>query len=71
VSSYWVNFTKTGNPNGPSLPEWPRYVPDEPTVLRMDADAFSAVDLPFRERLELLGAAMDNDILVRKPRTSN
>ena len=68
VSSYWVNFTKTGNPNAPSLPEWPRYVADEPTVLRMDAGAFSTVDLPFRERLELMGAAMDNDILVRKPR---
>ncbi len=33
MSSYWVNFAATGNPNGDGLPEWLRYDPEKYNTL--------------------------------------
>ena len=32
MSSYWVNFAKSGNPNGPGLPSWPAFTNAESKV---------------------------------------
>ena len=32
ISSYWVNFAKSGDPNGPGLPPWPAFTNTESKV---------------------------------------
>jgi para-nitrobenzyl esterase len=43
LQGYFVNFIKTGDPNGPGLPPWPTY--DAATNhMRMRIDVVSAVE---------------------------
>ena len=35
MSSYWVNFVRDGDPNGPALPSWPRHRPGDDAVMRL------------------------------------
>ncbi len=32
MMTYWTNFAKTGDPNGPGLPEWPKYGDDNSLI---------------------------------------
>jgi para-nitrobenzyl esterase len=45
MSSYWVNFAKTGNPNGPGLPQWPAFSSEENKVLDI-ADPITVGGVP-------------------------
>ncbi len=38
MSAYWVNFVKTGDPNGPDLPEWPAYSARDRGIMVLDAE---------------------------------
>lgn len=38
ISAYWVNFAKTGNPNGKGLPNWPVYSPKTNEILNVQSD---------------------------------
>jgi para-nitrobenzyl esterase len=37
VASYWVNFAKKGDPNGPGLPSWPAYDANGHTTMQLGA----------------------------------
>jgi para-nitrobenzyl esterase len=39
MAGYWTNFVKTGDPNGPGLPTWPRYQGGDADVLHFGDDA--------------------------------
>ncbi len=36
ISGYWVNFAKTGNPNGPGRPYWPAFTASSQRVMYLD-----------------------------------
>jgi para-nitrobenzyl esterase len=59
MSSYWTNFAKTGDPNGPGLPTWKPHQPgksDEAAIL--DADPASE-KLPDPARLAFVDRAFE------------
>lgn len=46
ISTYWLNFIKTGNPNGAGLPRWPSFDAAAPAILAIGDNTHSRPLLP-------------------------
>lgn len=55
ISGYWINYIKTGNPNGPGLPSWPAFNSTSEMMMRIDTTASPSRTLP-PEKLDLFEA---------------
>ena len=55
IRSYWINFARTGDPNGSSLPQWPPFTEKDQKVMFFNGTA-SAKPIPNLERLKAFDA---------------
>ena len=61
MNSYWVNFAKTGNPNGRDLPNWPVYNPKTNEILEIQPDGKPVGKSdPRKARLDVIEKAVNN-----------
>ena len=54
----WVNFVKTGDPNGPGVPAWPQFADAPERVMEFGADC-GMCDDPFLPLYPLIDACQD------------
>ncbi len=57
ISSYWANFAKSGDPNGPGLPKWPAFAENDQKAMVFDA-APGARPVPNLDKLKAFDAYM-------------
>jgi para-nitrobenzyl esterase len=53
TSEYWVNFVKTGNPNGEGLPNWPAFDSNNPMLIEL-GNNIGAIEPPHLKQIQFL-----------------
>ncbi len=56
MHAYWLQFAKTGNPNGPGLPNWPQYSQQTDVLMNFTNAGPVAQPDSSKERLDLIEA---------------
>jgi len=51
IRSYWINFAKSGDPNGSGLPPWPAFTEKDQRVMFFNSAA-GAKPIPNLEKLK-------------------
>jgi carboxylesterase type B len=54
MNAYWINFVKTGNPNGDGLPEWKSYESGTGNIMEFNEGAELKAGM-FKAEFEVLG----------------
>ena len=57
MQQYWVNFAKTGNPNGKGLPYWPSFDESQPTTMQFRNGA-TLIMRPNSEQIDFIDRFM-------------
>ncbi len=61
AQGYWVNFARTGDPNGAGLPTWPRHDPNKDLILDFHPDGTAGVIPDVRKaRLDVMQLATES-----------
>jgi para-nitrobenzyl esterase len=61
MTAYWLNFVKTGNPNGSGLPEWKPFTKSNGNIMELGKEAVLTPGL-FKEELQFLGSHMKQQL---------